>query len=677
MSQSPIQTVFVKELRDLYRDRRTLMVTVVLPLLMYPLLFIGIMQITLLQAGKLKQQAGVIALLTPVELPGGVFETDSSSLLEFADSTGWRERLRAGELDAALALSPGFSDSLQTGGTANVQVYYLSSRDFSDQIMRRIRGTISDYQSGIVEERLAQFGLDTSFVEPIAFEAVDEATEQEQAGSELGRFLGYFLILTTLSGAFYAAIDLTAGEKERGTLETLLVSPASRRELVYGKFLATMTAALITALLNLLSMGFTTMYGIKSMGEAAGLSFSVSIGALLLVLAVLIPMAVLFAGVSLAVSVTARNYKEGQGLLTPLIFISILPAMVSMVPGIELTPLLAVVPIANISLLMRALLSGQTPLLELFITLASTAGLALLSLHWVTVQFNRESVLFRHAEDVKWSPFRKPVQVSGKRLAPGAVGLLAALAIILVGSMGTIASPENPLSGVYIVQFALAALAGLWVYQGGYDPVAAFGWKPPGARNLLAALLAVCGGWVLTIELATLQHMFFPFPEDLLKQFTDLFGELESLPTWQAIAIIALIPAVVEEHLCRGLMLRGLERETGKWSAILLVAAVFAILHLNPYRLLPTFALGVLLGYLAVRTGSIYPAILGHFVNNAFSALVFRYEEWFVSHGWAAGDEAAWVPASWLLGGLLFLGVGLALLRSSPTSVESNAPSVT
>ena len=128
---SRIQTVFLKELRDLYRDRRTLMVTVVLPLLMYPIIFLAILQITLLQAGKLKEQVGVVALLTPESLPGDFFPADSSSqLLELADSTEWKEKLKSGEVDAALSLSSGFADSLLAGNAANITIHYLSSKDF-------------------------------------------------------------------------------------------------------------------------------------------------------------------------------------------------------------------------------------------------------------------------------------------------------------------------------------------------------------------------------------------------------------------------------------------------------------------------------------------------------------------------------------------------------------------
>lgn len=456
---SRIQTVFLKELRDLYRDRRTLMVTVVLPLLMYPIIFLAILQITLLQAGKLKEQVGVVALLTPESLPGDFFPADSSSqLLELADSTEWKEKLKSGEVDAALSLSSGFADSLLAGNAANITIHYLSSKDFSDQVRRRLEKLADRYQNKIVDTRLESIGIDTSFIHPVAFESVDEASQQEQAGSAMGRFLGYLLILTTLSGAFYAAIDLTAGEKERGTLETLLVSPASRKELVYGKFFATLVAAMITAVLNLLSMGFTTLYAVRMLDSSEMAGMSISFSSLVLVLLTLIPLAVLFAGVTLALAVTARNYKEGQGLLTPLMMMSILPAMVSMVPGIELTPLLAVIPIANVSLLVRALLSGNTPWLEMAITLVSTAALAVLALRWVTIQFNRESVLFRHAEDVKWSPFTKPIRESGKVLTPAAVAVLSAVAVIVVGGAGTFAKPETPFQGILIVQAALAGL---------------------------------------------------------------------------------------------------------------------------------------------------------------------------------------------------------------------------
>ncbi len=677
MSVSPVKTVFLKELRDLYRDRRTLMVTVVLPLLMYPIIFIGVMQLTMLQAGKMKEQAGVVAVLTPESLPGNLLTTDSTSLLDLVDSTGWQEKLKAGEIDAAVSISSGFLDSIAVGKVGEIELHYLSSRDFSTQVKRRIERKVEDYKASEIDRRMTQMGVDTSFIHPVSIKSVDEASEQEQAGSEMGRFLGYFLILTTLTGAFYAAIDLTAGEKERGTLETLLVSPALRQQLVYGKFLATVVAALLSAVLNLVSMGLTTLYAVDMLGTSAGASggMLISLGSVVLVLLTLIPLAVLFAGVTMAVAVTARTYKEGQGMLTPLMMVSILPAMVSMIPGIELTPLLAVIPIANVSLLMRALMAGNAPWLEFTITLVSTAVLAALSLRWVTLQFNRESVLFRHAEDVKWSLFTKPIREAGKVLTPTGVAMLSAVAVIVVGMAGGLAKVDSPFQGILIVQGALALLSALWVYKGGFDPVPSFGWRMPAPISWLAVILAVTGGWVLTVELATLQHMFFPFPEDMVKQFTDLFSGLDDIPTWQALLLIAVLPAFVEEHLCRGLMLRGLTKNTGIWPGIIVVALIFAFLHLNPYRLLPTFSLGILLGYIAIKTNSIFPAILGHFMNNSASVLIYRFEDWFEKMGWAASEDTAWVPWPWLLIGTALLLAGLALLPRNRSAVHlSDSP---
>ncbi len=671
MTVSPVKTVFLKELRDLYRDRRTLMVTVVLPLLMYPIIFIGVMQLTMLQAGKMKEQTGVVAVLTPESLPGNLLSSDSTSLLDLVDSTGWQEKLKVGEIDAAISITGGFLDSIAVGKAGEVSLHYLSSRDFSVQVKRRIENKVDGFKAAEMARRMNQIGVDTSYLHPVSIKSIDEATQQEQAGSEMGRFLGYFLILTTLTGAFYAAIDLTAGEKERGTLETLLVSPALRQQLVYGKFLATVVAALLSAVLNLVSMGLTTLYAVDMLGTSAGVggTMLISPGSVVLVLLTLLPLAVLFAGVTMAVAVTARTYKEGQGMLTPLMMISILPAMVSMIPGIELSPLLAVIPIANVSLLMRALLAGNAPWLEFSITILSTAGLAALSLRWVTQQFNRESVLFRHAEDVKWSPFTKPVREVGKVLTPTGVAMLTAVAVIVVGIAGGLAKVDSPFEGILIVQGALALLSALWVYKGGFDPVPSFGWRMPAPISWLAVVLAVAGGWVLTVELATLQHMFFPFPEDMIKQFTDLFSGLDEIPTWQALLLIAVLPAFVEEHLCRGLMLRGITKSSGMWPGIITVALIFAFLHLNPYRLLPTFSLGILLGYIAIRTNSIFPAILGHFMNNSASVLIFRFEDWFEKMGWAASEDAAWVPWPWLFIGTALLLAGLVLLPRSRNAV--------
>jgi len=663
MAVSPVRTVFLKELRDLYRDRRTLMVTVVLPLLLYPLVFIGFTQMSVLQAGKLKQQSGLVALLSPAALPGDLIPADSSMLLEFTDSTGWQEKLRQGEIDAALSLDAQFSATVLAGGNAEAKVYYLSSRDFSDQVRGRLERAIDHYSSQIVEGRIAALGQDSSFTNPVTLVAEDTATESEQTGSALGRFLGYFLIIMTLTGAFYAAIDLTAGEKERGTLETLLVSPAARHELVYGKFLATVVSTLISALLNLLSMALTALYAVQLFGKGSDINFAVSPSAMVLVLIIMVPLAVLFAGVTMALAVTARSYKEGQALLTPLMMASILPAMVSMLPGVELSPLLAVIPIANVSLLTRTLLAGNTPWLEFGITLASTAGLAALSLNWVTTQFNRESVLFRHAEDVKWSLFTKRQRQLGKVPTAGSALFLAAVAVIAVAVMGSFAAKMSIFRGLFLMQGTIAGLTALWIYQEGADPVPSLGWKLPRPQFWIGALLAILGSWVITIELATLQHSMFPFPEDLLKDFADLFSGLSDLPVWQAIVIIAVLPAVFEEHLCRGVMLRGLLQGVGKSPAILVVAAVFAFLHMNPYRILPTFMLGIVLGYFAVQSGSIFPAVFGHFVNNALSFLIFKYSDAIEALGWAAEEDAAWVPLPWLIGAVVLLGIGIWILN--------------
>jgi sodium transport system permease protein len=672
MAASRSRIVFKKELLDLFRDRRTVMVMVVLPLLLYPLLMIGVMQITMLQAGKMREQTAVVALLSPEETPSSLFASDTSKV-EITDSTNWKEKLAKSEIDAALSLSKGFFDSVRAGKSGEITLHYLSTRDFSETVRRRIETLVEKFSDSQMKLRLATLSLDSSFIEPVIVNAQDEATEEQQSGSMLGRILGYILILMTLTGAFQAAIDLTAGEKERGTLETLLVSPATREEIVMGKFYATVTGALISATLNLVSMGVTMAYVFNLVGERgaqASIAFSVSPWSLMLLLLTLLPLAVLFSGVCLAVAVTARTYKEGQSLMTPMMMVSILPAMVSMIPGVELSPLMALVPIANVSLMTKTLLSGETPWLEIFLTIGSTAALAWLSLRWVIAQFHSESVLFRHAEDIRWNPFHMPKRRAGRRLTSESVILLAAVSIVVIAVVGAMQSGDSAVRSIVTMQAAIAVLSVVWIRRGGYDPKAAFGWVMPSNRVWLPTIISLCGAWIITIELASIQHLFIPFPEDLLKDFTKLFEDLSVLGLPQSLFFIALLPAVVEEHLCRGLMLRGLENNTGKWTAIIAVSLVFAFLHMNPYRLIPTFVLGIVLGHLAWETGSLFPAILGHFINNALSFLVQEHVEWIESLGLFPTDESALLPWQVVLAGMVLLALGLRLLPKREAVIE-------
>lgn len=673
-----VKIILRKELRDILRDRRTIFVMLVLPVLLYPLLLIGFMQLTALQLTRIRAKTSTAALIGRPAAAELSARLDTLQGVAWVDSARWRERIVAGELDAALVIPDGFAEDVRDLRMPRVAVFHNGSRELSRLTGKRIQTVIEDYRNSIVAIRLAALSADTSLLRP--FDVVDEniATAEQQQGDLLGKVLGYILIMMTIMGAFYPAVDLTAGEKERGTLETLLVSPAGRVDIVYGKFFAVLVVALLTALLNLLSIGATMAYAMHFIsGALSGAlpGIAVSPLSLLLSLLLIVPLAVLFAAVCLAIAAGARNYKEGQSLLTPVYTVAILPAMISLVPGTEIGPVLAAVPIVNISLLIKEFMMGNYLWLETAIAFGSTSVLAAGSLGWAVNQFQQESVLFRHAEEVRWSLLRR---FTGPRASafPSAASaaMLVVVAILLLFILNSFVTDLGIVRSLLLTQGLILLLPLFMVYRGGYDfrTVLALRRPPPAAWP--AAALIMLGGWVVALELASLQNMVMPFPEQLLRQFTELFAELNALPLVMGVLAIAVVPGVVEELLCRGVLLNSLKSRFGGTGAIVLAAIAFGFLHLDSYRLLPTTFLGLLLGFIAVRTGSVFPAMFAHAMNNALSFMVQRHETAFRGITWLDLESGRSLPWFVLLPALIVLAVGLWRIRKPGTREHSRWP---
>jgi sodium transport system permease protein len=665
-----VKTIFLKELRDVLRDRRTLFVMIVLPIMIYPLLMIGFAGFAGAQMHRIISKRSRVVMIGR-EYGGPLTAMlDTLSGITLADTANWQERIVSGDLEAALVLPEGFADSLRLYRMPPASVYFNSSKEISLKARRQFQDVLEAFRDQVVAARLQSMGTDTSLLHPFDLRTENLATQEQRQGDVLGRFLGYLLIMMMIAGAFYPAVDLTAGEKERGTMETLLVSPASRADIVYGKFFAVLVIAIITALLNLLSLGGTAFYAVQAFGAAAALpKLALSPVSLLLSLGLLIPLAVLFASGCLAVAVWARNYKEGQNLLTPVYMAVLAPAMVSLLPNTGMTPALALIPIANVSLLIREYLMGNYLWLESLLTFASSSLLAAGALWWATYQFHQERVLFRHAEDIKWPfpfPRRAPhaKKVSDPALPPPHKVALVLVAVVALLILLSSRAAQFGVVGSLLVSQALVLSAALGVMRrGNYDWRRTFALHPPPARVWpIVALLAV-GAWVLGVELAFIQDSIVPFPEDFLKYFGEFFDALNALPLAASLTLVSLLPAVVEELVCRGLALQSLRPQFGTAGAVLLSALAFGLLHLDPFRLVPTIFLGILFGLVVVWTGSIFPAMFAHACNNALSFLIQRSEPMLKGVPWLDLESAKTLPWYVVLTALLLVALALRGLK--------------
>jgi sodium transport system permease protein len=394
---SNILIVYRKELTDMLRDRRTIFGMVVFPLLIFPVITVGFNRLEQRMTEKVKKELAPIVLLGAEHAPALAGKLRAAEGLQvLPDSSNYAARINGKTLRAAVEFPAGFEQALAADAKEppQVKVYFQAAEVRSDAAADRIEEIINEYRRDVVAQRLSVQGLSEAFVKPVETRQENVASEQKVSGRRLGIIVPYFMIFLCLMGAMHPAMDLTAGEKERGTLETILASSVHRGELVLGKFFLVLTASLTTTAMSMLSYGFTLARFGGSQAPAAG-KFTLTVPAALSILAMLIPLAVLFSSCLIAVSLLAKGYKEAQSYTSPLVTIVVLPAVFAMLPGVELNFALALVPIINVSLVVREVLTGSFPFGYMAATFASTLALAGIALHTAYDMFQREEVLFR------------------------------------------------------------------------------------------------------------------------------------------------------------------------------------------------------------------------------------------------------------------------------------------
>jgi sodium transport system permease protein len=401
MSLHNILTVYRKELRDSLRDRRTLISMIVIPVLMIPGIMIAVAGITMKMVNKAREEIPTVMVLGGDDSPAvrGALAADAKlRLVNFA--ADWTRQISDKQLRAAVEIPTGFDSALERGAPAEIKIYNYEGELRSDLAAGELRDVLNRYREKTVAARLAGRGLPATLVNPFETKTKNVAPPEKVAGNRFGGMIPYLFILLCFTGAMYPAMDLTAGEKERGTMETILCSPVARTDLVLGKFLMVLTASLTTAVVSIVTTGVTfVIIGLMAGGAAAaaqsGPMPTLDPAGLLLVLALVLPVAVLFCSVLLAVSLFAKSIKEASSYATPLIVLIIVPAMMGMMPGVELNAKLALVPILNIALASKELVSGVFHWNYLALIFGSTCVYAAAALAVCVRMFNREEVLFR------------------------------------------------------------------------------------------------------------------------------------------------------------------------------------------------------------------------------------------------------------------------------------------
>ena len=534
--------------------------------------------------------------------------------------------LQAGEADVAVR---------QTIATRDAATGVVRPTDF--QIICRQGETFSLQAAVEVEKRVLAFRdrelrklLDNTRFGSAVMPTISKLAIANDGpeSSPLGAFIPLMLVLMTMTGAVYPAIDLTAGERERGTLEMLMAAPVSRACLLTGKFIAVLTVAVLTAVINLVAM-VVTLYatGFDRVLLADGATFQMFCSVLIL----LVVFASFFSAVLLSITSFARSFREAQAWLIPLMLVSLAPGILSLMPGVNLTPGLAILPLVNIVLLGRELFQGTAAFHLYAVTLLSTLVYTILALRVAANVFGHDTVLFGSSAGVS-ALAKRPTETRGKIPVSIGIGwliLLLPLLIVLSGFRGRIVAVDN-LSGqlvlnavLLLILFAVTpVLITKWIRASVMHVFSLHRFHP---ATLIGAILLGCTMWTLAYQVLVFSKGPLQWLEMLNNsKLKELAERLTSeTPYLIRIVTLAFIPAICEELFFRGFLFNTLQKRTDLWLRPMLISTfAFAAFHvvtdqtLTLERFPATFVLGLVLCSIRLSSCSVFPGMVMHAVSN-------------------------------------------------------------
>ncbi|MEL6428877.1 MAG: ABC transporter permease [Planctomycetota bacterium] len=379
-----------KELAEGFRDRQTLLYTFVLPVCMYPAMFWVMVQGVLVVQGQKAARDVVVAVAGPrAEAAAEALEEDKLRVFRLeaeganAAASGSPEDVRtlleAEDDDAPDAIVVLPED---LGAEGEARILFDSTDSDSSTAADRMEVALADWADELRQERAREVGVDPLALDPFEIESTSVAEDSDEGALLLSLMLPMLLVVMSVLGSFFPAVDLTAGEKERRTAETTMLLPVPSTSIHLGKILAVCASSMIATALNLIAIALSAQHLLDQLSGAAGSSISIELpfGALLMIL----PLAVLFSFfVSAAltgVASLAASFKEGQALLGPVQMLFIFPAMAASLPGLGLTVATACIPVVNVALAFRGLLvgdAGALPLAVCALSLVAYAGIAI------------------------------------------------------------------------------------------------------------------------------------------------------------------------------------------------------------------------------------------------------------------------------------------------------------
>lgn len=509
------------------------------------------------------------------------------------------------------------------------------SREAADRLSERLRALRERQREAHFRTR----GLAVSLDELGAVESVPISTPSQEGGRTLALFLTPLIVMLLVGGGTVAAADAISGEKERGTLETLLTTAVGRGEIVGAKLLAIVALGLVVTLVNLGNLFLYLFVGIFELPE--GLAVGVAPEVLLLLLLLYLPVVLLVAAVLLLISGLAGSYKEYQLYALPTSFLFLVPAAAAVLPGIDLRSAVAAVPLAGVSVAVKEILTGEYDWAFLALAFASTSAAAGACARLTHGFLSTERLIT--SQDTDEAELR-----GGPSLFPRRVlawfGVFWALLLVVSLWWGEVLGIRGQVAVNVVGIFLGGSLFLVRRYRLPWREALAL--RAPRPAVWLAVVVGAPSAFLTGAAVFQAARLVFPVPDQVLESFGQYLLP-EGLPFYQVLLFLCVLPGICEEVAFRGVLLHGLRRRMGYVGLALAVGGIFGLFHVDLFRLVPTAYLGAILTAVVLLSGSIYPAMLWHALNNA-AALVPAY--------W--GIEATELPGE--VAALGFAGLGVA-----------------
>lgn len=633
MRSKIVKQIFKKEILDILRDKKTIFMMIILPIILYPIMMVGMTQIMSMSMNSMEKENINIAfnqnpdktLMSVINETNEERRKASSEIgqIELKTTNDYKKDLKDGNIDAYIKVS-----DKNEGLEFNIYIY--SSKNSSIMGQEEVEKVLNTYKEELVENKVKESGLDVkSTLEPIDYKTVDVAKNEEVAGNLLGRVLPFILIIGLLMGSIYPAIDVMAGEKERGTLETLFTLPITNLELVMGKYFAVSLCAVASAILNILSVFITMAFLLATQGMVSemgmiNIDYSQMILPGIITLVCVCLFAMVVSAVSMCVCSLAKSFKDAQNYITPVTLFVMMPSYISMVPTIELDSFTATIPVVNISLLIKSVLTFNSNISLIALVLVSNLVFVIISVLILSKMFNSEEILFGSSKNFALLEKRSNIKKGTMPSVADGVTLYA-IGVVLLIYIGGLIQLKFGTAGIVGTQIMIIGLPLIFAWYIKSDFKNTFSIKLPKIHHVLGGIILWGGVFILSGLISQILLYLFPQNMQVVERLNEVLKVDDSLLL--NVLVIAVMPAICEEVFFRGFVFRSLtqskEKKAQIWGVIF-TGILFGFMHIDFIRVIPTSILGIALSYSVYKSKSIFIPMIMHFLNNSIAVFAMH-----------------------------------------------------